>query len=251
MAKKRRERNDALLDEFNRNRMTILVNIGSEAHAGDFAGAAGDANKYARVTQDPDLVAPARSIKVEQARADLGRENELSLERRAELYAVLAESEPGNYKYVDEAKRLALEVESAKRAAEEARKRQEKMARRSADIQRQFSGWDGSHPAVEQAIKASLHNPASYEHVETRYSDTGDSLVVVTKFRATNGFGAIVTNTAVGTVDDRGEVVFRRWSGNFERPRGRSQLRASWLQRRTFARMRRGVAVRASDRAAR
>ena len=40
-------------------------------------------------------------------------------------------------------------------------------------LQAQFSGWDGSHRAVEQAIKARMNNPKSYEHVGTTYVDHG------------------------------------------------------------------------------
>lgn len=40
-----------------------------------------------------------------------------------------------------------------------------------------------------------MHNPDSYKHVETRYADEGDYILVATTFRGTNAFGGVVTNT--------------------------------------------------------
>jgi hypothetical protein len=74
-------------------------------------------------------------------------------------------------------------------------------------IESQFSKWDGSHPGVEKAIKKSMHNPASYEHVETRFADRDDHLAIITKFRGTNEFGGVVMNSAKAKVDLEGNVL--------------------------------------------
>lgn len=119
--------------------------------------------------------------------------------------------------------RAAKEVADAKarqqqrEAAIQARAREEAERRaamspiqlRQESLKGQFSLWDGSHNATEAAIKTRMHNPDSYKHVKTVYSDNGPGrgLTVQTTFRGTNSFGAIVTNTAVAKVDDTGRVL--------------------------------------------
>ena len=36
-------------------------------------------------------------------------------------------------------------------------------------IESQFSTWNGSHIELSRLIKDSMHDPSSYEHVETTY----------------------------------------------------------------------------------
>lgn len=90
--------------------------------------------------------------------------------------------------------RAAAERERARRA------RQEK-------IEDQFSAWDGANYPVEEAVKQRLKDPDSYEHIETRYSDEGDHLYVVMRFRARNSFGGYVVNTAYADVTLEGQVI--------------------------------------------
>lgn len=95
-----------------------------------------------------------------------------------------------------EAAAKAAEAEAAAKAA------------REKNIERQFSAWDGSHRKLEALIKSSMHNPSSFEHVRTVYSQYKDFLVVRTTFRGTNAFGAVVTNAVKARVNiDDGEVV--------------------------------------------
>lgn len=60
-------------------------------------------------------------------------------------------------------------------------------------------------------MKASLRDPDSLKHVETRISkekDGGHSLIM--QYRARNGFGGMTVGTAVATVDNKtctGEVL--------------------------------------------
>ncbi|HPS57934.1 MAG TPA: hypothetical protein PK514_07485 [Spirochaetota bacterium] len=64
-----------------------------------------------------------------------------------------------------------------------------------------FSQWDGSCLEVEKAIKKTMNDPSSYEHIETRYNkNTDGTMTVGTKFRGKNAFGGIVVNTAIGKV---------------------------------------------------
>ncbi len=81
--------------------------------------------------------------------------------------------------------------------------------RRREALRLQFSPWSGAHLAAEEAIKAGMHNPASYEHVSTTYADLGGGrgITVTTKFRGTNAFGAVMTNFAVAEVDESGRIA--------------------------------------------
>lgn len=81
-------------------------------------------------------------------------------------------------------------------------------------IDAQFSAWDGSHRGMEKAIKAQMKNPDSYEHVETGYKIIGKenengvkALYIVTTFRGTNSFNAVVTQQAKGTFSMDGQQL--------------------------------------------
>lgn len=70
-----------------------------------------------------------------------------------------------------------------------------------------FSAWDGSHYGLVKAIKDKLHDANSFEHVETKFWDKGDHYVVIMKYRATNGFGAKVLNSAKAECDKSGNFI--------------------------------------------
>ena len=74
-------------------------------------------------------------------------------------------------------------------------------------IEEEFSAWDGSHRELTRVIKDTMKDPNSYEHVETTYRDMGDYLIVTTRFRGTNTFGAVVTNSVEAKVSLDGEVI--------------------------------------------
>jgi len=76
------------------------------------------------------------------------------------------------------------------------------------EIAKQFSKWDGSHKKVEEYLKSSLNDPDSYEHVETIYDIVDGYLIIHTKIRANNGFGAKVLQQFDFKVDkDTGEIL--------------------------------------------
>ena len=58
-----------------------------------------------------------------------------------------------------------------------------------------LSSWDGSHRELVKYVKKNMHNPKSFEHVETRYGITGNNAGLVMIYRGTNSFGATVTNS--------------------------------------------------------
>lgn len=80
-------------------------------------------------------------------------------------------------------------------------------AEREKIIAKSFSAWDGSHYEVTKLIKASMHDPGSYEHIETRYNDEGDYLVVGTEFRGKNLFGGMMKSWLRAKVKPSGEII--------------------------------------------
>jgi hypothetical protein len=78
-------------------------------------------------------------------------------------------------------------------------------AKRKIDVQ--FSAWDGSHIKLERAIKKSMNDPSSYEHVETKYWTNGSGLIVATTFRGANAFGGKVIQTVKAEIDADGNIV--------------------------------------------
>lgn len=74
-------------------------------------------------------------------------------------------------------------------------------------IEDQFSSWDGSHKNLTKYIKDNMNDPDSYEHIETKYYDMNDHLIVITKFRGTNSFGGKVLNAIKAKVDLEGNIL--------------------------------------------
>ena len=64
-----------------------------------------------------------------------------------------------------------------------------------------ISRWDGSHRGVTLALKRSLHDPGSYEHVDT--SRRGNTWTM--RYRAKNAFGALMLGcvTFEGSAHDK------------------------------------------------
>lgn len=111
-----------------------------------------------------------------------------------------------------EQRRVAAEQRTAAEAARRAD--MSPFERRQEALKTQFSPWDGSHRGAEQAIKARMNNPASYEHVATTYVDRGPGLgiTVNTRFRGTNAFNAVVTEHATVEVHEAGDVTSVKFS---------------------------------------
>jgi len=68
-------------------------------------------------------------------------------------------------------------------------------------VKEQFSAWDGSHRALVDLLKKNLNDAKSFEHVETRYSDKGDHLIIKMTYRAKNGFGGLVLQNVTAKSD--------------------------------------------------
>ena len=77
------------------------------------------------------------------------------------------------------------------------------------DFKLQFSLWNGSHDKTVKYVKARMHNPKSFKHVETRYIDLSEQgyRIIVMHHRGTNLFNAVVTNSIRVKVDLDGNVI--------------------------------------------
>ena len=76
-------------------------------------------------------------------------------------------------------------------------------------LSEQFSAWNGSHYNTVAFIKKNMHNPKSFEHVETTFTTNKKEgfRIIQMKYRGTNAFNAIVTNTVWVKVDLKGNVL--------------------------------------------
>lgn len=83
--------------------------------------------------------------------------------------------------------------------------------KRSDAIKKHFSAWDGSHIKLEKAIKLSLADPNSYEHISTKHNVEDDTINVITTFRAKNAFGGFVVKQAKGKYTIKGEQLLAEY----------------------------------------
>ncbi len=74
-------------------------------------------------------------------------------------------------------------------------------------IKNQFSSYDGHNMYLERAIKQSMNDPDSYEHIETTYKTAGDSMIVYSKFRGKNPFNALVVSDAKALMNLDGSIL--------------------------------------------
>ena len=82
-----------------------------------------------------------------------------------------------------------------------------KEEKRKKEISKLLSSWDGSHRGLVKKVKRQLHDSKSFEHVETRYIDNGDSISLIMKYRAKNLFGAKKLEIATGKIDNQGNLL--------------------------------------------
>ena len=77
------------------------------------------------------------------------------------------------------------------------------------DFRLQFSLWNGSHDKTVKYVKSKMHNPKSFEHVETQYIDYAENgfRVINMKYRGTNLNNAVVTQTIWVNVDLEGNIT--------------------------------------------
>lgn len=78
---------------------------------------------------------------------------------------------------------------------------------RQIQLDSQFSGWDGSHNELTKIIKKAMNDPDSYEHVETKYWDMNDYVIVKTVYSGNNAFGGRVKNFVKAKFDNDGNLL--------------------------------------------
>jgi hypothetical protein len=109
--------------------------------------------------------------------------------KQYDAYKELARHFPDNKEYAEKLESLRLVL------VEKNRKE-----RRASAMREQFK-YDGSHEYLVEMTKKSLHDPASFEHVETKHWLEGEKLIVQMSYRAKNGFGALRLNSTKAEID--------------------------------------------------
>ena len=119
------------------------------------------------------------------------------VQQNYEPYHVALENERKAERAEREAKAKATAL---KRAAE---------AKLKEDFKLQFSVWNGSHNKTVKYVKERMHNPKSFKHVETSYMDYAEKgfRIIHMKYRGTNLYNAVVTNSIWVKVDLEGNVT--------------------------------------------
>lgn len=70
-----------------------------------------------------------------------------------------------------------------------------------------FNQWNGSNAELVALVKQGMHDPSSFEHVETRFGDKGDTYRIMMVFRGKNAFNATVTQTVTATLDKKTRTI--------------------------------------------
>lgn len=198
------------IDYFNANREQIISVVKKAISEKNYQLVISQYNKYL-VVGDRDLEQMNTQAKNELASIEKTKKTEKLLnelkgvpeqeyERNRSLYQQLSSLHHDNELYKTKVTFYTRKIkeEKQKQIIAEARKKK---------IEVQFSLWDGSHKNLEKAIKNSMNDPNSYDHVETEHWDHGDYLVVRTTFRGKNKFGGVVKNSIKAKVSLDGEVL--------------------------------------------
>lgn len=146
----------------------------------------------------------------EVAKASLSHPEFLAMEGEAKIRKLM-ELDPKNEEFAAQIREIRIRDD----AAREERKAKERAAaelveraeNRKKQISGGFSAWDGSHTALKKLIKGGMNDPKSFEHVETRYSDKGSHLIVMTTFRGKNAFGGVVKNWVKVKASLAGDII--------------------------------------------
>lgn len=195
---------------FGTNKQQVLEQIARLGEEKKFDEALALGQRYLKVVQDAELQAAAERITKDSLLSKLHGKGLMSDRDRANAYEQLSRLDPANPTYAKKAGHYDKLADAVERQLAADIAKAERQAARKARLEKQFSGWDGAHRNVETEVKRTMKNPSSYEHVETRYTDLGKGMRIVTTFRGTNSFGGVVPNTVVATVDDDGNVLTMR-----------------------------------------
>lgn len=98
-------------------------------------------------------------------------------------------------------------VEKHRKAERKAKQTEKEMAKRRSKIEAQFNKWDGSHINLVDKYLNQMHDPGSFEHVESRYIDNGETITVIMTCRGKNRLGSLSQVTVRAIVDINGNVL--------------------------------------------
>ena len=78
-----------------------------------------------------------------------------------------------------------------------------------AQIERQFSKWDGSHRLLVKMVKKAMNDPDSFDHDTTKYrglpNDAGIQVSMI--YRGKNAFGAVVRESITAQFNLNGNFI--------------------------------------------
>lgn len=78
---------------------------------------------------------------------------------------------------------------------------------RKKKVEKLFSAWDGSLPALVKLTKSNLNDPGSFEHLETNAWDRDSLIVVKMQYTAKNAFGGRIRGYVMANADLEGNVI--------------------------------------------
>ena len=195
---------EAKATEFAKDGEKILAQMEEMIAQGRAHDALNLGRPYLPVTNNPRLPELVHKADIAAMKAELKEKSNIEPERQLEIYTALSKESPSDrnlQKKAAEAKRFVDELKLVKQA-------QEELARHKENVKKQFDAWNGSHPTAVKAVKALMHNPDSFEHVETRYTlPTKNTTLIMMTYRGTNAFGAVVTNVAKVRLNAEGGLI--------------------------------------------
>lgn len=193
----------------------VFVKSDGEVFAEDgfFGKAALEARDSALALQESlvDELAAERDQEIAASRQKYRRAvNAVKLNTEQQLREIRDGNVPGAVAEVIAEKKAAevaqQEAEAERRKAEAERREAKLAANASEEAEKRrkgfhcLSGWSGSHRGVVALVKSLLNDPGSFKHEETLVAPVdGGRHRFAMKYRAKNGFGALIVSRATGS----------------------------------------------------
>jgi hypothetical protein len=65
----------------------------------------------------------------------------------------------------------------------------------------------GGFKVINKAIKSQMHDPGSFEHVNTEYKVKDNKIITYTEYRGKNAFNATVLGNVMSVLDFEGNIL--------------------------------------------
>lgn len=160
-----------------------------------------------------DLLQKNKKDNIENLLTELNEADSRNHAHIRDIYKKLSTITPSNSDYIEKLKHHTdraevQEVDAiiAKEKENILRKKRAAIDEINKKVKKQFTS-DGSNWIFVYYLKKQLHDPESFEHIETRYKQYSDYVSVQMRFRATNGFGAKRIFMKSGNVSIQNETV--------------------------------------------